>query len=345
MCFPLAKCGAGDGARKDYLIASGRCQATGSCRALPSKRDKVFLRRCVLLAEEDGGAFRPKSSSGALVRLGGRRAVRARTQTAGKSLMRQPKTQGAPYKCPLIREYLYDWFVDIRRSVAGRISPKFVLLKARNLADLILQAQRATGHYTPMPKLDKHWLLRWKRDKGIVFRKPNQRIKASRQKMMTRLVAMWLNVFRVRYLAVKFLGFDIGVCIFSVDEKPLHFNEGGSKAIRTLEIQGAPAVRLKENHSASRERVSVMTATTSDMQAILQPGGLPAPRRAGQEGCVGSFLSAGLRGPNRRRGYLTFRSALGRRAFCTGLFDFQVPGPRLPSAKSGGRWVGLRPFL
>ncbi len=69
-----------------------------------------------------------------------------------------------------------------------------------------------------------------------------------------------------------FLGHDLGDCILGVDEKPLHFKKGGGKRVRTLELQGAPAVRRKENHSASRDRVSVITCITSDSAAVNQPG-------------------------------------------------------------------------
>ena len=75
---------------------------------------------------------------------------------------------------------------------------------------------------------------------------------------------MWLNVVRVRYLASRLLANDLSTKIYGIDEKPLHFNEGGSKAIGTLEIAGAKAVKLKQNHSHTRERVSLMTSVTSN---------------------------------------------------------------------------------
>jgi hypothetical protein len=176
-----------------------------------------------------------------------------------------------------LREKLWDWFVDVRRSLASTISPKFVLLQTKSMAAEILAVQRRTGQYAPMPKIDKHWLLRWKRDHGVVFRKPNLRYKASKATMTARLRAMWANTFRVRRLAQRLLGHDLDNHFYGIDEKPLHFNEGGSKCIRTLEIAGAPAVRLKQNHAATRERVSVMTMTTSNLAAIAVPGGLPVP--------------------------------------------------------------------
>lgn len=238
----------------------------------------MFLQECVKAANERKGA------SPAVAVTGGRGPVRCRSLKPLSQMMRVSRHQGAPYKCPLIRESLWDWFVDIRRSICGRLSPKMVLMKARSLADEIMAMSRATGNYIPMPILDKHWLLRWKRDKGIVFRKPNQRFKTSRQTMIVRLRAMWLNTIRVRHLARIFLGHDMSDRIYSIDEKPMHFNEGASKNKNTLEIQGAPAVKLKENHAASRQRLSVMTCATSNLAAINQAGGLPVLRVYGDEG-------------------------------------------------------------
>jgi hypothetical protein len=243
-------------------------------RAYPGqvpKKDRVWLASCKALAVVDEQNLR----SLAIHSCGGRKPTRAVGRTLESSLMRRRQRQGPPYKCPLIRELLWDWFVDIRRSVCTTISPKFVLLKARELADSILKIQRSTGTFGQMPIIDKHWLLRWKRDKGVVFRKPNMRFKCSKQVMLERLRAMWLNCIRVRRLAERTIGRDLSEAIYGIDEKPIHFNESGSKNVSTLEIAGAPSVRLKQNHAATRERVSLMTVVTSSPLAASQPRRLP----------------------------------------------------------------------
>ena len=86
---------------------------------------------------------------------------------------------------------------------------------------------------------------------------------------------MWVNNFKIRRLGAHFAGHDLADPIFSIDEKPVHFNESGSKNCRTLEIVGAPVVRLKQNHAATRERVSVMTCVTSCVAAAAQQKRLP----------------------------------------------------------------------
>ncbi len=82
---------------------------------------------------------------------------------------------------------------------------------------------------------------------------------------------MWLNLVRVWRLAERLLCHDLGDRIFGIDEKPLHFNESGSKSVRTLKIQGSPAVRFKENHTATRDRCSIMTSVSSDRTDAARP--------------------------------------------------------------------------
>jgi hypothetical protein len=193
----------------------------------------------------------------------GRRS-RAEVRTPDRFLKRRRGRQGHCYKCPQIREQLWDWFVDIRRSISTTVSPKFLLQRARCFAQVLLEEMRRTGKYQPLPKLDYDWLRRFRSAHGIVYRLPNRRFKCSKETLMRRLRAMWLTNIKVRQLALRCLGNDLSTSIYGIDEKPIHFNESGSKNVRTLEFEGAPAVSLKENHAATRERLSVMTMVTSN---------------------------------------------------------------------------------
>ena len=238
----------------------------------PPKADRVWLRDAIRLAEEhaaDHGKLKGPHSHG------GRKPTRAVAATPGRFLTRSRGRQGAGYKCGLIRELLWDWFVDARASIASQLSPKFVIMKGRELAAKVLAAQRLSGCYTPLPVIDKHWLLRWKRDKGVVFRKPNCRYKCSRAVMKARLRAMWLNNIRIRALCDRLRGKNLADQIYGIDEKPLHFNESGSKCRGTLEVAGAEYVKLKQNHAATRERCSLMTCISSKVAAATQPQLLP----------------------------------------------------------------------
>ena len=128
------------------------------------KKDRVWLSAAVKLVES------MELESKGLQANRGRRRTMASSRVPEERLLRRRLSQGSPYKCPMIREMLWDWFVDVRRSLATALSPKFVLMKARQIADEVLKIMRHSGQVCNLPVLDKHWLLRWKRDKGVVFR-------------------------------------------------------------------------------------------------------------------------------------------------------------------------------
>ena len=255
---------AGQATKAKHVDFSRQCM--GFVGRVP-KKHKVFLARCIRAAaasRSDGGRGPPITAQSS-----------AKDRRPDRYLQRRRMSQGPPFKCPIVREYLWDWFVDIRRSIAGRISPKFVLKKAEQIATEVLKEMHRSGHYVELQMINKPWLRRWKRDYGVCYRKPNQRYKCSRQVLGNRLRTMWLNCIRVRRAAQRLLGHDLQYAIYGIDETPFHMNESGSKSVGTLEIQGAPAVRLKENHAATRQRVSVMTTVTSCRAAALQPRQLP----------------------------------------------------------------------
>jgi hypothetical protein len=188
-----------------------------------SKKDAVWLRSCLATASGSSGL------SAARLRVGRSAAEQI---TANRHLRRSRGLQGPPVKCGILREELYAWFVDIRGSLATTISPKFMLLKARQLADMIVWAQLESDAFEAMPKINADWLLRFKRDYNIVLRKPNVRFKCNKATLHARVKATWSNVLRVRCLAQELLGVDLGDRIYGIDEKPIHFNESGSKATR-----------------------------------------------------------------------------------------------------------------
>ena len=138
------------------------------------KKDRVWLARCLKLYKRHREEH---PEAGALVEVG----VGPRNRRVPCCVARVPRAlrhrsfglQGASYKCPELRELLWDWFVDTRASVASTLTPHIVLCKARELASKLMAAMRLTGCYSTLPDLGANgsaWLLRWKRDKGVTLR-------------------------------------------------------------------------------------------------------------------------------------------------------------------------------
>ena len=242
------------------------CKSRWSYSGPVPKKTKVWVRRCIDQAKgiQDGKSFwkygkhvRNKMNAKVV-----RRDLRSRKYSLA----------GRPPTAPMLRDALWDWFVSVRSAVAARIPAKVVLLKAKQIATEMVKHMRTAGCFIDLPVLDKHWLYRWKRDFRVSLRKPNTKYKCSRAVLRDRLRAMWLTNVRVRALAWFALGIDI--TIYGWDQKGIFMNEAGSKNMPVLAFEGAPVVPLKENHSSTRQRVSLMTSVVST-KSRLESHGLP----------------------------------------------------------------------
>ena len=87
-----------------------------------------------------------------------------------------------------------------------------------------------------------------------------------------RMLIEWLNNARVRYFAIRMLGVDIGQHIDNADQKGWFRNNVGNRNKGSVAIKGVECA-IKENHSATRERMSFMTYTSNNPEHIAR--GLP----------------------------------------------------------------------
>ena len=172
--------------------------------------------------------------------------------------------QGRPEKMPDLSYLLYQWFVDQRSEMAGRIRQRRVLSQARSILGSISVENVAEGLVPDVPVLDNKWLTRWRLRWGVSLKKPSQRFKVKRAVLKARLLIYWANVLIVRWFFWKLFG--VHVMHEQYDQKGVHMNEAGSKQVSTLEMPGRIDIPLKENFHQTRERISWMTATFSNLQ-------------------------------------------------------------------------------
>ena len=109
---------------------------------MPLKREKVALARSLKQWQRHRAA---NEGLGAVVvaNPSGRRKLRARS--VPEHLRMRDRGAGPNYKAPEMREALFDWFVVIRASPACALTPRYVLYKARELADGMLVSMRQSG--------------------------------------------------------------------------------------------------------------------------------------------------------------------------------------------------------
>ena len=194
--------------------------------------------------------------------------VRGRLPTEGQSnsgpaprmRRRALGRQGHPFKCPALRERMWDWFVNMRTAYVT-ISPMTVIRQATREASKVVKEMRRTNTFTPMPVLDRKWVRGWRRQYNISLRNPNRKFKVPRAVLVARLRVMWGTNVRVRWLAVFTLGHDLAA--MGLDQKPVYFNEGGHKGQKCLAVVGEEDAIVRDNLAQSRQRCSAMTTVTS----------------------------------------------------------------------------------
>jgi len=165
---------------------------------------------------------------------------------------------------------LFEWFCSIKRSVKGRVTPAYVLRRAKLLNEAYITAHLKQGLQADAPVMNHQWLQRWRFEYNISLRKPNRKWKIPRAILEDRLETMWLNVVRVRAMCKLIHGNDPAMINF--DQSPFYMNEAGSKAGKTMEFKGKDKVVIREGHSATRERWTANTAVRSP-QILAEAGG------------------------------------------------------------------------
>jgi hypothetical protein len=141
------------------------------------------------------------------------------------------KTQGRPVKALAIENELVKWFAGVRNS-GCRVSPKRFLTQAKRIQHEYIRLAVAAGKPSRTPTVDKQWSRRVRLRNCISLKVVNLRYKVSKRVLHNRMVIGWSNAFRIRSSVLKLFGYD--PVIYSMDQKPFHFDESGSKNQKTL---------------------------------------------------------------------------------------------------------------
>ena len=202
--------------------------------------------------------------------LGGRKGSRRAAHTSRLRLQLRKRNDGGGRKpvCPALSDELWAWFVDHIANVPGRVNSNTILGWANVLChDMreLWQKRVEVGDADPavppaLPKLNRVFVMRWRKAYGISWRTVNLRYKISAKKRKHRIRIFWCNVLRLRILHERFFG-PGKLRFVGFDQKPLYFNSSAAK--KTLARAGARKVAVKENLAASRERFTVMTSVPS----------------------------------------------------------------------------------
>jgi len=248
-------------------------------------------------------------------------AEKPQQAASGQSMLksRAPRTSsarhrgpgaGRPFKAPLVRQALYEWWSGIRYAIdwtqlvanhrmrgkkhLARFPRSLLVLKVHQLLEHLAYAALLNGSPVETVLPDAWWFKRWEDEYGLSMRKANRKYSVPRPVLKERLEIFWVVLFRIRLFILLVFGYD--PMILNVDQSPFHHNETGSQDKPTLGVKGAK-VPVVEGNSDVRSRWTAFLMTCSRFAAVAG-GVMPCSEcmfKAERDGAVDRRLQAFLR--------------------------------------------------
>ena len=140
-----------------------------------------------------------------------------------------------------VRYALFDYFVDIRSSLKGRLPQLILLSKAKQLYKEYWELKRHAGEESEELKIRWQWLQKWCREYRISLKYPNKQFSIPQAERKKRLIQFLKNVWTARYWWKA--KYKTDPPILSADQMPLHRNESsGQKSL----LEGISHALLKK---------------------------------------------------------------------------------------------------
>ena len=173
---------------------------------------------------------------------------------------------GRKCKAPDVRKAMFDWFINVREVLKGRLPMKMFQSKCQQVYEEWLKQQLEPVPEQDQLKFSKHWIQDWMKEYNVSFLKPNKNYAIRKEDRKTQIKDYLKNIWAVRKYFIDKYGVDPPV--INGDEMPLHSNESASQ--KTLFLK-SEEVFVKENYLFSRERVNCFTQLFNDPKTELKP--------------------------------------------------------------------------
>ena len=168
-------------------------------------------------------------------------------------------TAGRPKSIPELRVALFNWVVDVRDTLKGRLPLQLLRQKCDQLYDNYKAKCHEVEIQPEQLTFSNRWVSDFCKEYRLSLKKPNKRFKLDYVTRKRRIVQFIQNILRIRVFFMKTYKTDI--VIWSSDQMPLHRNASASSP--TLAFSGLDTF-VKENYMLSRERATVLTSVTSN---------------------------------------------------------------------------------
>ena len=173
---------------------------------------------------------------------------------------------GRKCKAPEVKEAMFEWFINVRGVIKGRLPKEMFRTKCQQVYSKWLKQQPEPIPEEEQLKFSKHWIQDWMKEYNVSLCKPNKRFTIKNEDRIIRIKDYLQNIWTVIKYFLDTYGVDQP--IINGDQMLLHRNESAGQ--KTLSLKSEETF-VKENHMLSRERVTCFTQLCSDPKVDLKP--------------------------------------------------------------------------
>ena len=177
------------------------------------------------------------------------------------------RESGAGRKCkaPEVREAMFEWFINVRGVLKGRLPKKIIRTKCQQVYSEWLKQQPEPIPEEEQLKFSKHWIQDWMKEYNVSLRKPTKRFAIKNEDRIIRIKDYLQNIWTLRKYFLDTYGVEPP--IINGDQMPLHRNESAGQKKLSLKSE---ETFVKENYMLSRERVTCFTQLCSETRICIQ---------------------------------------------------------------------------
>ena len=159
-------------------------------------------------------------------------------------------------KAPEVREAVFEWFINVRGVLKGRLPIKMFRSKCQQVYDEWLKQQPEPVPEQDQLKFGKHWIQDRMKEYSVSLRKPNKKYAIKKEDRIIRIKDYLKNIWTVRKYFIDKYGVEPSV--INGDQMPLHRNESASQKNTYLKIRRSLCKR--KLRAFKRKRYLIHTA-------------------------------------------------------------------------------------
>ena len=146
--------------------------------------------------------------------------------------------EGRKWKAPQVREAMFEWFINVRGVLKGRLAIRMFRSECHQVYDEWLKQQPEPVPEQDKLKFSKQWIQDWVKEYNVSLRKPNKKYAIKKEDRIIRIKDYLKNIWTVRKHFIDKYGVDPPIiketkslCTVTTAQVKKHFLQNQRKSL------------------------------------------------------------------------------------------------------------------